>query len=83
MTADQSLRLTGNLGPDLTLGESISMAASTGQFDGQGDCRFGPRKSEPCVARWQAFVGACPPNKKPVVHKCDLASRADSHKVQD
>ena len=45
--------------------------------------RFGPMKSEQCVARWEGFVGACHASEKPVVHKRLIASRASSHKVQD
>ncbi len=40
-------------------------------------------KSEPCVARWEDFVGDCQPSEKPVVHKRLIASRASSHKVQE
>ncbi len=40
-------------------------------------------KSEPCVARWEDFVGACQPSEKIVVHKRLIASWAGSHKVQD
>jgi hypothetical protein len=45
--------------------------------------RFSPMKSEPCVASWESFVGACPASEKPVIHQRLIASRAGSHKVQD